>query len=70
MIDKDHRGQGYMLLADALKNDKIFFVPGVSGELKNFYKRIACYTVQANWFRAIKSSKFTPTLKRSFRIPV
>ena len=24
MIDKDHRGQGYMLLADALKNDKIF----------------------------------------------
>ena len=70
MIDKDHRGQGYMLLADALKNDKIFFVPGVSGELKNFYKRIACFTVQAHWFRAIKSSRLIPTLKRFFRIPV
>lgn len=70
MIDKNHFGCGYMLLSDALSRDHIFFVPGVLGELDNFYKRVAHHKVDATWYRRVHFANPVNFLKRIIRIPV
>ena len=70
MIDKNHYGCGYILLSDALSRDPIFFVPGVLGELDNFYKRVAHHKVDASWFRRVHFVNPFNFLKRLIRIPV
>ncbi len=70
MVDKNHYGCGYILLSDALIRDPIFFVPGVVGELDNFYKRVAHYKVCATWYRRIHFTNPINFLKRLLGIPV
>ncbi len=70
MIDRGHYGCGYMLLSDALIRDPIFFVPGVIGELDNFYKKFAHSKIHATWFRRLILSNPLNTLKRFLRIPI
>lgn len=70
MIDKNHFGCGYILLSDALNRDRIFFVPGVVGELDNFYKRVAHYKVDATWYRSVHFANPVNFLKRLIQIPI
>lgn len=70
MIDRDHYGCGYILLSDALKRDSVFFVPGVIGELDQFYKKFAHHKVNAVWHRKISLSDPLNTIKRLLKIPV
>lgn len=70
MVDKNHYGCGYILLSDALNRDPIFFVPGVLGELDNFYKRVAHYKVDASWYRKFHLADPINFLKRLIRIPI
>jgi len=64
MIDKDNLGIGYMLLSDVIKKHKNFFVPGVSGELNNFYLKVGAKQLFNKWYRKFIIPNFYQLFQR------
>jgi hypothetical protein len=64
MVDKDNLGIGYKLLSDVIRRHKNFYVPGVIGDLNNFYLKIGAKQLTNIWHRKFVISNFFQSVLR------